>query len=188
MGFNLINTFLKENTQNLYANLCLSFLGAGALSLCAQISFMLPFTPVPVTAQSLAVLLIGAAFGAKRAFATTCLYIAFGIIGLPVFSAGASGLATLSGVTGGYLLGFILAATAMGFAGDKMKDRNLGTALVSFALGHFIIFAAGLLWLSFYVPVGKVLALGLVPFIPGMVFKTALAALIMPSVWKFVSR
>ncbi len=188
MEYNLIDTHLKQDTKSFYANICLSFMGACILALCAQISVALPFTPVPVTAQSLAVLLIGAAFGAKRAFATTCLYIVFGLIGLPVFSAGAAGLATLSGVTGGYLIGFVFAATIMGYAGDKAKDRSLSTALVTFLLGHIIIFACGLTWLSFYVPTNKVISLGLMPFLPGMVFKTVLAAIIMPGLWKFVSK
>ena len=188
MHLNLVSSLVGKEVSSKFLSMALCFLGALSLALFAQISFTLPFTPVPVTAQSLGVLLIGAAFGAKRAFSTTCLYIVFGLIGLPVFSAGTSGLATLSGVTGGYLLGFIFAATGMGYLGDRARDRSLLSAFGCFIIGHAIIFLIGMAWLSFYVPANKILALGFTPFVPGMIFKTVAAALIMPSLWKLTSK
>jgi biotin transport system substrate-specific component len=167
-----------------FLNIIAIFFGVVLLAIMAQVALPLPFSPVPITGQTLGVLIIGSFFGAKRAAMTTVAYLVVGSMGLPVFSQGGFGLAKLLGPTGGYLIGFVLAATAMGFLAEFKSDRDIKSALISFAIGHSIVFICGLVWLGFYVGFSKVLQLGFIPFIPGMIIKTILAASITSIVWK----
>ena len=143
---NFIDIVVLKNSTSTLKEFLLMAMGVLCLAIAAQLT--IPLYPVPITAQSLVVLLIGASFGAKRAFKTTVLYVLAGVVGLPVFSSGSFGLGVLTGATGGYLVGFVIAATAMGLLGDLKKERTLPLALVSFFVGHIIIFATGLLGLS----------------------------------------
>jgi len=155
-------------------------------ALAAQVAVPLPWTPVPLTGQTFAVLLTGAVLGARRAFLAQLLYIAEGALGLPVFAAGAAGLAKLAGPTGGYLLAFPFAAAVVGLLCERGWDRRFRTMLAAMLLGSTVIFALGLLQLSRFVPAPALFAQGLLPFVPGDLAKSALAALAFPAVWRRV--
>ena len=109
--------------------------GALFLALCAQVSFQLPFTPVPLTLQTFSVLLVGASYGAARGGLTAAVYILFGIVGLPVFADRAHGLDVVLGATGGYLLGFILAAVVVGWLAQRQWDRRFSSAVTAMLTG-----------------------------------------------------
>lgn len=155
---------------------------------CAQLEIRLPWTPVPLTGQTFAVLLTGAVLGARRAFLAQLLYLAEGAAGLPFFAGGAAGVAKLLGPTGGYLVGFPFAAALTGYLAERGWDRRPFTMFVAMLSGSAIIFALGLAQLSAYVPKGVLLASGLLPFIPGDLLKSGLASGLFPVIWKLVSR
>ncbi|MCS6992217.1 MAG: biotin transporter BioY [Anaerolineales bacterium] len=165
-------------------DLLLVFGGALLVALFAQIRIPLPFTPVPLTGQTFAVLLVGAALGAQRGFASLGLYTLLGVIGLPVFAGGAAGASHLFGPTGGYLVGFVVAAYVIGALAERGLERNLRTSLLPFAVGTVIIYALGAGWLAFYVGPQAALAKGILPFLPGDLLKLLLAALALPTAWK----
>ncbi len=157
-------------------------------ALAAQVAVPLPWTPVPLTGQTFAVLLTGAVLGARRAFLAQVLYLLEGAVGLPVFAGGAAGALKLVGPTGGYLLAFPFAAAAVGALSERGWDRRLATMLLAMLLGSAIIFALGLVQLSRFVPTGSLFAQGLLPFIPGDLLKSALAALAFPVAWRWAAR
>ncbi len=158
------------------------------VALMAQARIDLPFSPVPITGQTFAVLLVGAALGARRGAAALALYVAQGAVGLPVFAGGTAGLAILFGPTGGYLAGFVVAAWLVGWLAERGFDRRVHTALAAFLAGEAVIFACGLAVLAAFVGVGRVATLGLLPFIPGEVVKLAGAGLALPAAWQVVRR
>jgi biotin transport system substrate-specific component len=166
-----------------------ALLVAGATLLtafAAQVTVPVPWSPVPITGQTFAVLLAGALLGARRGSLAQALYLAAGATGLPVFAAGGSGPHTFVGPTGGYLLAFPLAAALTGALAERGWDRRFGTMMVAMLLASGVIFALGLAVLARFVPEGRLLAAGLIPFIPGDVVKAALAALAFPAVWRRV--
>jgi len=160
--------------------------GSLLVAAMAQVRIPLPFSPVPITGQTFAVLLVGASLGARRGVASLSFYVLLGAIGLPVFAGGAGGLMTFLGPTGGYLIGFIFAAYFVGRLAETGRDRRLFSALLVFLAGEVIIYMFGLPWLSLYVGVQKVLMAGLFPFLPGDLLKLAAAALALPAAWKLV--
>jgi len=162
-------------------------LGASLLmALLAQIRFILPFSPVPITGQTLGVLLIGTVLGSKRGAIAMGAYLLQGISGLPVFAGGAFGLAYMFGPTGGYLLGFIPAAFVCGLLAEKGMDRHIVTTLLAMVIGTGIIFACGFSWLSAFVGPAQALVLGVYPFILGGALKIGIAGALLPAAWKFV--
>ena len=161
--------------------------GSLLLAALAQIEIPLPFTPVPITGQTLGVLLIGAALGSKRGTTTIILYITEGAIGLPVFSGGASGLGILTGATAGYLVGFVGAAYVIGLLAERGLERSARTSLIPFLAGTIVIYVCGIAWLSTMVGgISKAIALGVTPFLLGDAIKLILAALLLPAAWKFI--
>ncbi|MHC4365567.1 MAG: biotin transporter BioY [Planctomycetota bacterium] len=161
--------------------------GSFLIGFSAQLKVLLPFSPVPVTGQTFAVLMIGALFGARRGCLAVLAYIIQGIMGLPVFALGA-GPAVLAGPTGGYLLGFIPAAYITGSLAQSGWDRRIGTTILAMLLGNAAIYACGLGWLVFLMGFTKaVLVAGLYPFILGDILKTLLAAAVLPAGWKFLT-
>jgi biotin transport system substrate-specific component len=159
--------------------------GSLLVGLAAQISIRLPFSPVPVTGQTLAVLLTGALLGSRRGTLSLIAYLLEGLIGLPVFAAGGSGPAYIMGPTGGYLVGFIAAAYVIGRLAEHGWDRQVISTSLAMLIGNAIIYSFGLSWLSIYV--GKqAAALGLLPFVLGDVIKLALAATALPFGWKLL--
>src|SRR5262249_6383784 len=164
----------------------LLIVGASVLTaLAARIAIPVPWSPVPLTGQTFAVLLSGAALGARRAFLAQALYLLDGAAGLPVFAGGAAGLATFAGPTGGYLVAFPFAAALVGALAERGWDRRIRTMLAAMLLGSAVIFALGLAQLSRFVPAQQLLAAGLLPFIPGDLVKSVLAALAFPIAWRF---
>ena len=165
----------------------LLILGASiATGLAARVALPVPWSPVPITGQTFAVLLSGVALGPSRAFLAQALYLAEGALGLPVFAGGAAGIAVLAGPTGGYLLAFPAAAALAGFLAARGWDRGFLGTLAAMLLGSAVIFAVGLAWLARFVAPGQLLAAGLFPFIPGDLVKASLAALLFPAVWRRV--
>ncbi len=152
----------------------------------AQVKIPLPFTPVPLTGQTFAVLLVGAALGSRRGVTSLLLYLVEGIAGLPVFAGGAGGLAYLAGPTGGYLLGFVCAAFLVGRLAESGRDRRFRTALWIFLAGETVIYLCGLPWLALHIGFEKALIAGLLPFLPGDAVKLLAAALALPAAWKLI--
>ncbi|AIZ46009.1 biotin biosynthesis protein BioY [Deinococcus radiopugnans] len=163
--------------------------GAALIALLAQAE--LPLKPVPVTLQTLGVLLVGAALGWKRAFAALALYLAAGAVGLPVFAGGIGSVAKFAGPTGGFLLSFPFAAALVGFLVERfaLDRRPAGTVLAMLA-GSAVIYALGLLWLGAVTGLSgqPLLGAGLIPFLPGDALKLGLAATLLPGAWALVGR
>ena len=154
-------------------------------ALAAQLTIPVPWSPVPITGQTFAVTLSGAALGARRGFLAQALYLAEGALGLPVFAAGGAGAAVFAGPTAGYLLGFPLAAGLTGLLAQRGWDRRFATMLPAMLIGSVPVFALGLAQLSRFLPADRVLAAGLFPFLPGDLIKATLAALAFPAVWRW---
>lgn len=167
----------------------LILIAAGALfvAVFAQVKIPLPFTPVPLTGQTFAVLLAAAALGSKRGAASMAFYIALGAFGLPVFAGGAAGMAYLGGATFGYLVGFVAAAYVVGFLAERGLERNLRTSILPFLAGTIVIYLCGAAWLSFILGgLQKAFLAGVLPFVIGDAMKAAAAALSLPAAWKLV--
>jgi biotin transport system substrate-specific component len=162
--------------------------GSALIALSAQVAVPLPFSPVPVTGQTFAVLLVGAALGATRGTAAVMAYLAEGAAGLPVFAGGLAGPAVLLGPTGGYLLGFLPAAWICGALAERGWDRRVPGTLAAMAAGDLAIFAVGVPWLARFVGPENALAFGVVPFLAGNAAKIVLAAGVLPVAWRWVRR
>ena len=163
-------------------------LGASlVIALSAQVAIQLPFSPVPITGQTMAVLLVGALLGSRRGALAVLAYIAEGLAGLPVFAGGAAGLTRLFGPTGGYLVGFVAAAFLVGWLAERGWDRRFGTTLAAMTLGNLAIYGVGAVWLAVFVGgVSRAWSLGVVPFLPGDAIKIVLAAVLLPGGWKLL--
>src|SRR5215211_7413752 len=161
-------------------------IGAALLTAaCAQISIPFPGSPVPVTGQTFAVLLTGAALGANRGALGQLLYIAMGLVGLPFYADGSHGVDVVWGATGGYIVAFPIAAWVCGKLAEARFDRTPLKALPAFAVGSLIVFAIGVPWLAVAADFTLVEAIdkGFVPFIPGGILKAGLAAGLLPTAW-----
>jgi biotin transport system substrate-specific component len=165
------------------AQIALVFSGAVFVGIAAQVAIPLPFTPVPLTLQTFAVLLAGAALGSLRGVASMALYALMGVVGVPWFAEGSSGFSTASF---GYILGFILAAFIVG----RLAERGASTTSIQSAalmvIGNLAIYAVGVTWLKFAIDSSwaTALSLGVVPFLIGDAIKIALAAGLLPLSWK----
>ncbi|WP_448545519.1 biotin transporter BioY [Roseiflexus sp.] len=165
--------------------------GVVFVALLAQIRIVLPFTPVPITGQTLGVILIGATYGVRLGFLTLATYVVVGLGGLPVFAGGAAGLARLFGPTGGYLVAFPLAAALMGWLVQRFGvDRHPLRMAGSMALCSILILGLGSTWLAIVLQtnMADALAKGAFPFIPGDLVKMTIAALLLPGAWRIVGR
>ncbi|WP_374651906.1 biotin transporter BioY [Dongia sp.] len=157
------------------------------LVLAISAKIQVPFWPVPMTMQTFVVLMIGAAFGARLAAVTLLTYLAEGALGLPVFATG-TGLAYMAGPTAGYLAGFLVAATLVGWFADRGHGRSVVTTLVAFLAGEAVILMFGTGWLSLLIGFEKALDAGLLPFLPGEGVKVALACALLPVLWRLARR
>lgn len=159
-------------------------------ALAAQITFPLPWTPVPVTGQTFAVLVTGAALGWRRGAAAQLLYVALGAVGLPFYADGASGWEVATGATGGYLVGFILSAAIVGALAERRQDRSVLTSVPAMLGGTALIYLTGVSWLahSLGVDATTALELGLTPFVIGDAVKLVAAGLVLPAAWRLVDR
>ena len=160
--------------------------GSLCVAVMAQVRIPLPFTPVPITGQTFAVLLVGAVLGSRRGAASLALYLLMGLVGLPFFAGGTSGLAIVIGPTGGYLIGFIVAAYLVGLLAARGLDRRIPSALLAFLAGEVVIYLFGVAWLSFFLGIPHAIAAGLLPFLIGDAIKLAAAGLVLPAAWKLV--
>ena len=168
--------------------------GIGFIALLAQISIPVPGSPVPVTGQTLAVLLIGTTYGARLGFITFASYLLAGIAGAPIFAHSATsanhGIARLTGATGGYLVGMLVASLLLGYLADRKADQKFRTSFPALLLGDVVIFAFGLTWLhaSLDMTWAATIKAGFTPFILGEALKIAITATSLPLVWRRISR
>jgi biotin transport system substrate-specific component len=162
--------------------------GAALIALAAQISISLPFTPVPITGQTFAVATTAAALGLRAGAASSLLYVAAGIVGLPVYADGGSGWHAVSGATGGYLFGFIVCALIVGWCGDRGWTSSFSSTVGAMLLGETVIYICGVLWLRhvLHTPLEKTLEFGLYPFVVGDLLKVYAAAAVLPPVHRWV--
>lgn len=164
--------------------------GALFLALLAQIAIPVPGSPVPVTGQTLGVLLLATSYGANLGLATFALYLAIGFAGAPVFAGQSYGFEKITGATGGYLAGMLVASWVLGALAGRKWDQKLFSAVTTMLIGDALIFTFGLIWLQHFT--GKdwswTFSAGLTPFIFGEVLKIAIAGTSLPTVWKVVGR
>ncbi|MFT3671101.1 biotin transporter BioY [Aestuariivirga sp.] len=159
----------------------------GSLVIAAAAQVNVPMQPVPMTLQTLAVLSVGAALGARLGVAALVLYVLEAAVGLPVLAEMKSGLPTLLGPTGGYILGFVLAAGLVGYLAERGFDRSMPRMMLAMLLGAALIYVPGLLWLSGFVGgFGQAITFGLTPFVLGDIVKAVIAAIAFPAVWKWI--
>jgi biotin transport system substrate-specific component len=164
--------------------------GAAFVGLAAQLSFHLGFTPVPITGQTFAVLLVGAAYGSVLGGASLFLYLLLGVVGVPWYSEQKHGWETFSGTTGGYIVGFVLAAVVTGLLAERGWDKKFSSSVAAMLTGSVVIYACGVIWLHHSIGVSwsTTLVDGLYPFVPGDIVKLYLAAAALPAAWKLVHR
>lgn len=165
---------------------------AGSLLIWLSAKIQVPFYPVPMTMGTLAVLAIGMAYGWRLGVATILLYLAEGAMGLPVFAGTPEkgiGFAYMLGGTGGYLVGYILAAASVGWLAERGWDKNVLRTALAMLVGNVLIYLPGLLWLGTLFGWDKpILEWGLFPFVLGDLAKLGLAAALMPFAWKMLGR
>ena len=163
-------------------------LGTALLTFSAKINLPLPY--VPMTLQTLVVLVIGAAYGWRLGGATIIVYLAEGATGLPVFAGPVGGLTPLLGPTAGYLVGFVAAAVTTGWLSERGWDRSAPLLFVAMGAGHLIILAAGFAWLVFGMKLGfeKAWLVGIAPFVAASVIKNALGAALVPAIRRTLDR
>ena len=156
---------------------------AGLVGVLAQVSVHLPSTPVPITGQTLGVLLAGTALGWKRGAAAMLLYAVAGVAGIPWFAGHASGYV---GASFGYVVGFVLCAALCGWLAERGADRTILKSAPAMVAGEVLMYGVGVLWLALDLHVGaaKAIALGLTPFLVGDAIKAAMAALLLPGAWR----
>jgi len=172
------------------SNAVLVVSGVIGLAALAQIAIPVPGSPVPVTGQTLGVLILGTAYGSTLGFTTFALYILAGIAGAPVFADGGQGLDRIVGATGGYLIGMLVATFVLGQLARFRLDQKFLTALPSMLIGTVTTFSFGLIWLHQYTGQSWswTFEKGLTPFIVGEVLKIAIAGTSLPAIWRVVNR
>ncbi len=174
--------------RTLVLDIVLIAAGAALTALLAQV--IIPMYPVPITGQTLAVLLVGATLGWARGAASLGLYLALGLVGLPVFApqddgSHLTGLAAIAAPSFGYIIGFVFAAAIVGWLSERAWDRHILKAIATFIGGSVVVFAFGLPWLAAVTggTLVQVLEWGLIPFIPGGIIKALIAAALLPLAW-----
>ncbi len=174
----------------LAADTLLVFGGAALVALAAQVSIALPFTPVPITGQTFAVLLVGTALGAARGVASLGLYLVVGVAGAPVYADGAHGWSVITSASGGYIVGFVVAAALTGFLAERHWDRSFSSAVAAMLTGNVVIYLIGLPWLAVALGTNleQTLEYGLYPFVPGDVLKLYAAGALLPGAWRLIRR
>ena len=183
----LVDTVWKD--RSLVRNIVIAIVGS--LLLYASAKIKVPFYPVPMTMQTLVVLMIGMVCGWRLGMATVALYLVEGALGLPVFSGTPErgiGLVYMTGPTGGYLVGFLFAAGLCGWLAEKGWDRNMLTTFAAMVLGTLLIYACGVYWLGTVIGLGKAFEVGMRLFLWGDLLKVTLAMLLLPTVWKLLKK
>jgi len=164
--------------------------GVLGMALMAQVFVPVPGSPVPITGQTLGLVLVAAALGPVRAVTVMGLYILAALVGLPFYSEASGGYETVVGATGGYVLGFLPAAYLVGLAARHGADRRVLRALPLFVAGQVVVFAVGVPWLALTAGMDASTALekGFLPFVLGGVVKAVVAAALLPALWRVVGR
>ena len=184
----------QTRASTLVRDILLILAGTAVVSLLAQVS--IPWYPVPFTGQTLAVLLVGGMLGALRGALSLAVYFAIGALGAPIFSEQAGGWDIITGATGGYIIGFILAAGAVGWLCERGADRRVVSMIGVLLLGNVLIYAIGVPWLANWSPAGDGVAFGwaqayefgVQPFILGDLLKLAIVAALLPAGWALLQR
>ncbi len=174
---------IESKTLSLAKDIVLVLSFAILTGISAKLKIEIGF--VPITMQTFAVLLSGALLGAKRGMASQLSYLLMGLAGIPWFSRG-GGIQYILSPTFGYIIGFVLAAYLIGWLCEKGFDRKIKTAVLAMLFGNILIYISGLFWLARFIGFGKVLAVGLYPFILGDLLKILLAGLLLPLGWKII--
>ena len=174
---------------SILTDVALVLAGTALVSLSAQISVKLPFTPVPITGQTFAVCLVGASLGAIRGVLSLTLYFLIGILGAPVYAHHSSGWDVITSASGGYIVGFVAAAAVTGVLAEHRWDRRFSSAVGAMLTGNVVIYLVGLPWLAVVLNTNleDTLELGLYPFVPGDLFKLYCAAALLPAAWRGVN-
>ena len=159
----------------------------GSLLLAVSAQFKIPLYPVPVTGQTLVVLLIGMTYGLRLGGITMAVYLFEGALGLPVFAGGTAGVVVLTGPTGGYLIGFLLAGVAMGYLAERGMGRTAVSTVAAMIVGNCIIYLCGVLWLANFIGFGQAFESGVLPFLYGDALKLIVSAGLMPLAWRAVN-
>lgn len=169
-------------------SLLLVVAAAALTALAAQWRIQLPFTPVPITGQTFAVLLTGAALGSRLGAAGQLLYVAVGALGAPVFTDASGGIEVIQGATGGYLIGFAFAAGLIGWMAERRQDRTFPGMFTAFLAGSAVIYLFGLIGLmtATEMDLQEAFANGVVPFLFGDLLKAAAAGILLPGAWKLL--
>lgn len=183
----LANVIWPQNATNtLLRNVALMLVGSVIVAIAAQIN--IPMVPVPMTLQSLAVLSVGAAFGARLGAATLLLYAAEGAIGLPVFAQMKAGAGVIAGTTGGYIVGFIMAAAVTGYLAEQGWSRNMAKMALASLIGAVVLYVPGLIWLhQFANGWAQTLEWGFNPFVYGDILKALIAAIGFQAGWRLLN-
>jgi biotin transport system substrate-specific component len=186
----LVPIRLGERVNARVRDIALVVAGAMLVYLTARISIPVPGSPVPITGQTFGVLLVGGALGFRRGLIAVAVYVLLGLVGLPFFAEGKGGLAVIWGATGGYLIGFAVAAALVGRLAELGWDRRIGGAIGAMLLGNVVIYVIGLPWLKAVtgMSVEDTVANGLTPFLLGDLLKLGLAAVLFPTTWWIVGR
>lgn len=184
----LVPIRVGERTPTLLRHIALIVVGTAFVAITAQI--VIPTTPVPFTAQTFGVLTVGAALGFRRGALALLLYLALGAAGLSVFAEGSSGVAKILGATGGYLVGFAVAAAIVGRLAELGWDRHIGGSLAAMAIGTAVIYAIGVPWLkvTLGIPWETAVAEGMTKFLLWDMAKLIVAAGIFPAAWWLIGR
>ncbi len=167
--------------------------GVGFISAMAQVSIPVPGSPVPVTGQTLAALLVGTTYGARLAFSTFATYLIAGIAGAPIFAPSATsanhGLDRIMSATGGYLIGMLVASLVLGYLADRKADQKFLTSYPALLLGEVTIFGFGLTWLHYSLELSwsATISAGLTPFIFGEILKVAIVGTTLPLIWRRIA-
>jgi len=183
----LINNLLPLNNINNKILKIIFYVLFGTLLLAVSSKVQVPFWPVPMTMQTFVVLIIAMMYGWKLSLLTLIAYLIEGAVGLPVFAKG-GGLLYLIGPTAGYLYGMVIAAAVIGYFADLGYDKSIIKCIIPLGIGTIIIFVCGIGYLSSIIGFDKAIAAGLLPFIPSELFKIALAAFIIPTIWKYTNK
>lgn len=162
----------------------------GLTAVSAQIAVPLPFTPVPLTLQTFAVLVGAAALGAQRAVIAQVSYLLLAIAGAPILAGGAGGAEKVIGATGGYLVGFVAASYLVGRIAERGATEKIKSTVVAYVVGSLVIYTLGVLWLAQFTGLGLGWAImnGVVPFLVGDLIKAMAAGAVLPAVWKLISK
>jgi biotin transport system substrate-specific component len=186
----LSEVILQSVKASIASKIAIQIIG-GVVLLILFSKIQIPLAPVPITLQTLAVMLIATSYGPLLGAVTVATYLAAGIAGVPVFAAipgGETGTSLILGPTAGYLIGFVMAAFWMGFLAQKKWDRSLVKAGLTFASGNIIIYFFGVLWLAQFIGFKKAVVVGVLPFLIGDAIKIAVAMGTLPSLWKLFPR